>query len=350
MTAQRQAAPRTALIVPDPKVEKSARIPVDVAGATPIELLRIAISQGADLQKIEKLMDLQDRWEANQARKAFTVAMTDFKKHVPDIIKDRLVDFTNREGKRTRYRHASLASVCDAVIEGLSTVGISHRWLLEQAGAIKVTCILTHIAGHSESTALQASADESGNKNSIQAVASTVSYLQRYTLLSATGLATRDMDDDGRGHEEGRLEHTSPALVTPEQIAEIETMIKGVKADRQKFLAYLRVEKLGQILACNFEAVMGDLKRKGWQNRRSLSSAHAGKPHAEAPRARAEVKTWERVPVVELAELIDQVGIPYNEFLANFELGNLNELPLNQVNKAFEFLNGMLPQGPGEAH
>jgi len=38
----------------------------------------------------------------------------------------------------------------------------------------------------------------SGNKNPIQAIASTVSYLERYTLLAITGLTTKDMDDDGK--------------------------------------------------------------------------------------------------------------------------------------------------------
>jgi hypothetical protein len=54
--------------------------------------------------------------------------------------------------------------------------------------------------GHSEEGAvLEGAPDTSGSKNSIQAVGSTVSYLERYTLLAATGLAAKDQDDDGRG-------------------------------------------------------------------------------------------------------------------------------------------------------
>jgi hypothetical protein len=36
-------------------------------------------------------------------------------------------------------------------------------------------------------------------KNAIQQVASTTTYLQRYTLLAITGMSTKGMDDDGRG-------------------------------------------------------------------------------------------------------------------------------------------------------
>ena len=46
---------------------------------------------------------------------------------------------------------------------------------------------------------LSAPPDSSGSKNSIQAIASTLTYLQRYTLLSITGLAASEADDDGRG-------------------------------------------------------------------------------------------------------------------------------------------------------
>ncbi len=78
---------------------------------------------------------------------------------------------------------------------GLAAHGFSHRWDTKQAdGRIEVSCILTHNLGHSESTTLEASPDSSGKKNAIQQVASTVTYLQRYTLLAACGLATKDMD------------------------------------------------------------------------------------------------------------------------------------------------------------
>jgi hypothetical protein len=161
---------------------------------TPVELLRIAVQQGADIDKLEKLMELQERWERNEARKAFVAAMNAFKANPPIITKNKSVAFGN-----TKYSHATLDHVCDAVTKGLSEHGISHRWKMEQdEKGITVTCILTHDLGYSEETKLSGVADTSGSKNSIQAVGSTVTYLQRYTLLAATGLASTS-DDDGRG-------------------------------------------------------------------------------------------------------------------------------------------------------
>lgn len=178
--------------------QKSAISPPQMA--TPDALLVYAMEKGADLDRLEKLMELKARYEADQARKAFVVDMAEFKKHPPQIIKEKLVGFVNRDGGVTGYRHATLGSVTQAIVDGLAQHGFSHRWDTKVDGAsIIVTCILTHRLGHSESTTLSSGRDDSGKKNAIQAMASAITYLQRYTLLAATGLATHDQhDDDGR--------------------------------------------------------------------------------------------------------------------------------------------------------
>lgn len=174
------------------------------APATPADIVLYAMQKGADIAQIEKFMDLQMKWEADQARKAFVADMAEFKKSPPEVVKDKLVGYKNKDGSVTGYTHATLGNVTGAIVEGLARHGFSHRWDTEQlqGGQIVVTCILTHKLGHSERTTLSASRDDSGKKNNIQQMASTVTYLQRYTLLSATGIATKDQaDDDGRGAE-----------------------------------------------------------------------------------------------------------------------------------------------------
>lgn len=164
---------------------------------TPMDMLQMAVSQNADLDKLEKLMALQERWEANEARKAFTKALSEFKSQGVVIGKDKHVSFNTSKGK-TEYNHATLGNVCDIIGKSLSEFGLSYRWSTEQEeGKIKVTCVLMHVLGHSESVSLQSGADDSGGKNSIQAIGSTVSYLQRYTLLAITGTATQEQDNDG---------------------------------------------------------------------------------------------------------------------------------------------------------
>jgi hypothetical protein len=158
---------------------------------TPMTLINMAVSQGADVDKLEQLMGLQERWEKNEARKAYVSAISAFKSDPPDIYKTKLVAFGN-----TRYKHALIGDVNAIIIDCLTKHGLSHRWEVDQSNGITVSCIITHSMGHSELTKMTAPSDTSGQKNSIQAIASTITYLQRYTLLAATGLTTKDMPDD----------------------------------------------------------------------------------------------------------------------------------------------------------
>lgn len=190
--------------------------------ATPIDLLRIAVTQGADIDKLEKLMVLQERWEKNEARKAYVAAMNKFKENPPTISKNKLVSFDTSKG-RTEYRHATLDHVCDEITKALSAVGISHAWKVKQdKDIITVICVLTHVQGHSEETELFGGPDNSGTKNSIQAISSTVTYLERYTLLAACGLAPEN-DNDGRGASQSAVD---PAKLEEycRQINDVETL------------------------------------------------------------------------------------------------------------------------------
>lgn len=174
------------------------REPAGLMPGTPAEFVQLAISQKADLATIERAMDLYERWERREARMAYVEAMVDFKKNPPSILKNKHVCFERKDGGFTQYDYATLDHLCEEVIACLAKVGLSHHWKVEQLDPwIKVTCVITHESGHYEETMLQGIADASGGKNAIQAIGSTVSYLQRYTLFCATGLASGLDDDDG---------------------------------------------------------------------------------------------------------------------------------------------------------
>jgi hypothetical protein len=209
-------------------IEHGAVQSVPRDAVTPMALLQVAMAQGADLQKLEKLMELQERWEANEARKAFTEALSSFKANPPELTKNKTVGFDTSKG-RTEYKHATLDQVSLKIGQALSQHGLSHRWDVKQdAGQVTVTCVLTHRQGHSEAVTMSGSPDTSGTKNSIQAVGSTVTYLQRYTLLAATGMAVKDQDNDGAG----------AAAVIPE----------GVRADYESAIDALTDTDSGQAL------------------------------------------------------------------------------------------------------
>ena len=150
-----------------------------------------------DVEKLSKLLEVQERFDAIQAQKAYTKAMAAFKENPPEIIKDRHVQYRTQKGQ-TDYDHATLANVTTCINKALSGHGLTTSWATSQDNdSVKVTCKITHIMGHSENTSLSAPPDLTGSKNAIQAIGSTVKYLQRYTLLALLGLATREQEDDG---------------------------------------------------------------------------------------------------------------------------------------------------------
>ena len=147
-----------------------------------------------DVDKLEALLKVQLQWEANEAKKAYVVAMAAFKENPPEILKDKTVSYG-----QTNYKHATLYNVTTKINTELSKHGLTASWVTSQEnGSVKVTCKITHTMGHSEECCLSAPPDNTGSKNVIQAIGSTVTYLQRYTLLALTGLATADQDDDGK--------------------------------------------------------------------------------------------------------------------------------------------------------
>ena len=222
--------------------------------ATPAMLLQMAVSQGADLDRLERLMALQERWEAAEARKAYNEAFAAFKATAVRIVKNRAVDSGPLSGKK----YAELFSVVNAVTPALSANGLSAAWKLTKDDPtwIEVTCTLRHIAGHSESVSMGGAPDTGGAKNPIQARASTVSYLERYTLKAITGLSEQGDDTDATADAE---------CIGPGQCADLEAMIDEVKADRGRFLRYFKLESLDQLPLARFAAAIAMLneKRKG---------------------------------------------------------------------------------------
>lgn len=228
---------------------------VEKQGSSPAEMIRLAVNSGADLEKLEKLLTLQERYEANEARKAYHRAMSDFKANPPKIEKDKTVHFNN-----TKYNHASLANVVEKITAELSKYGLSASWNTKQNGAVTVTCRITHVLGHSEETSLTAGADSSGSKNSIQAIGSTITYLERYTLLAALGLATHDQDDDGQASVELDRIDDKQLHVLRDQFIELEV-------EESKFIKHMKIDKLENMLKADFQKAQAALEAKRQQKK-----------------------------------------------------------------------------------
>lgn len=175
-------------------------LPTVFNGPTPMMILQGAIDNGASVETLERLLALQERWEKSTAKRAFTRAIALAKAKIPVIVKNRHVYFKPKsgDGDPVDYWHEDMAQIASVIDPILSQFGLAYRFSTSSAPnqPITVTCILSHADGHSEENSLSGPRDNSGRKNELQAVGSAVTFLQRYTLKAALGLAA-GMDDDG---------------------------------------------------------------------------------------------------------------------------------------------------------
>lgn len=234
---------------------------VDLAPRTEQSVLLDVITRAAtdpqfDLDRVERLLTMHQKLVERQAEREFTQAMARFKANPPTIVKDRRARIPHKDGGGvTEYSYASLGAICEAAIRGLAAVDISHRWDVKRENArIIVTCVLTHAAGHSVGVTMDAAPDDSGRKNAIQQSASAVTYLQKYTLLAVTGLATEE-DDDGRGAGDGEtLDET--------QVADLRALMQEVGSTELSFLKYMQVAALEEIPKASYSACVAALESK----------------------------------------------------------------------------------------
>lgn len=235
-----------------PFIERQGAMVVNQAD----RLIEMAITSGADIDRLDKLLDLKERYDKEEARKQFTAALARFKGEDITIGKDKAVGYQGKDAW-VGYTHASLGNVVGTAVPHLSRHGLSHRWdILQENGSITVTCILTHEGGHSESVRLTASPDDSGKKNQIQQVASTITYLERYTFLSITGLAVEDMPDD-----DGKAAGEPIEYINEDQVNSLHAKITDNEMDLNIILRWLatsaaKAGRLEDIPANMFKTVM----------------------------------------------------------------------------------------------
>jgi len=223
---------------------------------TPAEMLSLAIERGSGLDMVSKLMDLQERWEASEAQKAFRSAFAAFKAEAVTVIKNKSVS----DGPLKGRSYAELHSFVNAVTPALSRHGLSASWDItrDEKDWIEVACKIEHVHGHSKIVSMGGPPDAGGAKNAIQARASTITYLERYTLKAACGLAEQDDDADGRA----RARDGEPSTILDAQLARLRRIIEETRSSEQKLCAYFKVGDLASLDQRDFSEAINLLEAR----------------------------------------------------------------------------------------
>jgi len=227
---------------------------------TPIDLLRAAVESGASYETIVKLAELQERNKAREAIELFNSAMATAKGAIGPILKD----MEGGQGRDT-YMYASMAQVARAVDPQITPLGLSYRFRSSQIGtSVTMTCVTTHMNGHSEETSLTGDVEHSDKLTPMQRLSAAVSMLQRLTLMAAFGLSAYQ-DTDCQRHTAAPADN---ATITDAQHGELEELAAEVGADMQKLLRFMstatgkKIELLDDMPAAAFERAKGLLESK----------------------------------------------------------------------------------------
>ena len=235
------------------QLEEQAIVPVETnlvanVSVTPMQMLQVAVEKGHGLDQIEKLMELERRWKDDRAREAYYLALAEFKKKPITVTKDK---------KNTQYNsmYTTIGNLVNTVNAAMAPFGLNARWSLDQSDGITVTCILSHTLGHSESVSMSGPPDESGSKNQLQQIKSTITYLELTTFQAVTGVVSQDanLDDDGSGAAE---------TISADQIKDLEALISEVGAKKAAFLKTCQIDKLENLPVHMFKGAVARLEQK----------------------------------------------------------------------------------------
>lgn len=208
--------------------------PAAPSGGRQLTVVEYAMQSGASAADVRALVELQIQMDqhklamrkqddererelrAEAARNAYASAMAAFKGEHVKVIRSKLITDGPLKGKK----HADLFAVTDAATEALSKHGLSTSWetLEDSKDWIRIACRVKHVAGHSEAVPFGGPVDTGPGRNAIQARKSTITYLERFTMLMALGLAEQDADDDGAGSGDVHGDSRTEASDSGEQV------------------------------------------------------------------------------------------------------------------------------------
>lgn len=170
---------------------------------------RLVLNPDSDIDKLSKILDLQERILNRNAEQAFASDFAAMQSELPRIARNGKIEIKDKNSGRVTQStpFAKLEDINDGVRPILQKYGFGVSFAIDQnQSGINVTAKLLHKLGHSERTSLTLPIDTSGSKNNVQGNGSTISYGKRYTMCAILNISTGD-DMDGNLLPENTLDN-----------------------------------------------------------------------------------------------------------------------------------------------
>jgi len=218
---------------------------------------RMATDPTVDIDKMERIMAMKERMDAETSRRLFNDAMTQCQAEMPAIVK-------GKTNKQTNSKYAELEHINDAITPVYTKHGFSLSFDTIPSSKedwVSVRCRVRHNGGYTEESTYETPFDNTGmrgevNKTVTHGLASGVSYARRYITIMVFNLTLKGEDNDGNGN--GRKSST----ITEEQQLLVDEWIVKSKADKAAFLRVYKVESVAAIPSNRYQEVIAGLKQK----------------------------------------------------------------------------------------
>ncbi|MDI4638325.1 MULTISPECIES: ERF family protein [Halomonadaceae] len=235
-----------------PKTVNKAPVTQAIPDSTAIiqVIERAALNPEVDIDKMERLLQMQERVLDRQALMAYSAAMAAMQTELPSIAE---------RGKTNNGHYATLEDIVDTVRPIMKTHGFAVSFRIQtQERGIQVTGVLMHQDGHREETSMLLPADTSGSKNAVQAFGSSTSYGKRYVLCALLNITTRGQDDNGQTADPVKL-------VTPFQAGQIRQLIAACPPTTQEWFVG-RYSDAEQVPRSDFDKLRASLQKRAQPN------------------------------------------------------------------------------------
>ncbi len=228
-------------------------------------LMRLALERGQGMeavQMLERLVTLEERTMARQAREEFFRALATFQGACPPIPRNKTASIVSEsKGTRFQYQYAELPVVAKHIAPYLKSAGLSYKWSSVVAegpngGKVVVTCHVRHVNGHEETNDCELPIGTRAGMSDQQKVAAAQTFGERRSLIEGLGLTTADPDLDGAdvGDEQPRI--------TAAEATDLQALAEEVQVDQAKFFALLGVASFAEVRAAQYHQAVQMLERR----------------------------------------------------------------------------------------
>jgi len=168
---------------------------------------RAATDPNVDIDKMERLLNMQERIFDKNAEMAFNTAMSAVQKEMPRIQRE-------SENKQTRSKYAKLEAINRVLVPIYTEYGFALSFGTgdtQTEGWQRITCIASHVSGFSKDFFVDLPIDNEGmqgnaNKTKMHGAGSTMSYGRRYLTILIFNISIADEDNDGNISATGLLD------------------------------------------------------------------------------------------------------------------------------------------------